>query len=302
MKLVNQNINLNYYKIFYMVAKLKSFSRASEELHVSQPSISYSIKKLEKELNVQLFYRDKKKITLTNEGTNVLKYVKKALYTFNIIEENALNTNGSLSIGAPAHITISYIFDYLKKFLNTYSNINLILETGNIDKLIDKMENYELDFIIDTFPKNCKYNNIKSIKIAKFKKGFIYNREKMSFLNNKKLEIEDLKNYTLILPLKNNNYRKELDLILYKNNIKPKNIIEVTNTSLMYKFVDEGFGIGYLIEELIEKNDKYGIVDFNYELPTCELDIIYIEKYNSLIAKKFIKYILERNNIDEKVE
>ena len=51
MELVENNIDLNLYKIFYVVAKYESFSKAANELYVSQPAISYSIKKLEEELN-----------------------------------------------------------------------------------------------------------------------------------------------------------------------------------------------------------------------------------------------------------
>lgn len=58
---MNFNFDLNLYKVFYMVAKNNSFSKAAEELLVTQPSVSYSIKQLEERLEIKLFQRNQKK-------------------------------------------------------------------------------------------------------------------------------------------------------------------------------------------------------------------------------------------------
>ena len=57
MDVIESNIDFNAYKTFYAVAKYESFSKAASELYISQPAVSYSIKKLEEELNIQLFIR-----------------------------------------------------------------------------------------------------------------------------------------------------------------------------------------------------------------------------------------------------
>lgn len=300
MKLINKNINLNNYRTFYTVAKLQSFSLAAEELFISQPAISFSIKQLETELNLKLFYHDKNKLFLTKDGEKALIYVEQALYNFNMIEENISKSNGSIAIGSTAHLAIGYIFPYLKDFLEIFPEIELVFETGSVDKLIEKMENHEIDFIIDTFPQDCKYNNIKVRKITDFKKSFIYNNQYFKELNNNTISINDLVNYTLIMPSKTNAYRKEIDKLLYENNVVPKSIIDVASTSLMYKFVNEGLGLGYIIEELIENKEKYNVVKFNNEMLKCEVDLIYIDDYATLMAKKFIDYIIERENKNEK--
>lgn len=62
MSLYRNNIDFNSYKVFYFVAKCKSFSKASEKLFISQPAVSISIKKLEEQLNVTLFKRNQKGI------------------------------------------------------------------------------------------------------------------------------------------------------------------------------------------------------------------------------------------------
>ena len=70
---------LDNYRIFYEVAKTQSFSRASENLYISQPAISQSIKQLEFALQCSLFHRHAKGVTLTKEGETLFSYVTNAL-------------------------------------------------------------------------------------------------------------------------------------------------------------------------------------------------------------------------------
>ena len=98
------NINLELYKVFYVVAKNKHMTKASEELHISQPAISQSIKKLEEELGGTLFIRSNKGMELTSEGKMFYDYIKSALELI----QNAENeftlfkdlSKGSIKLGA----------------------------------------------------------------------------------------------------------------------------------------------------------------------------------------------------------
>ena len=59
---------LDYYRVFYETARFRSFSTAAQHLYISQSAISQCIQQLESDLNVQLFVRTKRGISLTNEG------------------------------------------------------------------------------------------------------------------------------------------------------------------------------------------------------------------------------------------
>ena len=72
------NINLNLYKTFYDVARYGSFSKAAEFTYTTQPAISKSIKKLENDLETELFYRKSNGIELTEKGRELLFYVEKS--------------------------------------------------------------------------------------------------------------------------------------------------------------------------------------------------------------------------------
>ena len=69
------NIPFDYYKIFYYVAKNKSFTKAAEELYISQPNITRTIKKLEEMLDISLFSRNNHAVNLTPEGEEFYKRI-----------------------------------------------------------------------------------------------------------------------------------------------------------------------------------------------------------------------------------
>lgn len=73
-------VNLELYKVFYTVAKCGSLTKAAEELYISQPAVSQSIKQLEEQLNVTLFKRTRRGMELTPEGGEVIiERVNKAM-------------------------------------------------------------------------------------------------------------------------------------------------------------------------------------------------------------------------------
>ena len=74
------NVDLELYRVFYTVAKHKHMTKASEELHISQPAISQSIKKLEDQIGGTLFLRSNKGMDLTSEGKMFYEYVKGRSY------------------------------------------------------------------------------------------------------------------------------------------------------------------------------------------------------------------------------
>ena len=109
MALPCNNLNLNLYRVFYTVAKTKSFSESSRLLHISQPAISKHIQNLEYELNTLLFYRTNRGIEPTAEAKNLLTYVERA-YNFLMLGEKQLVESkelmkGKISIGVTSCVS-----------------------------------------------------------------------------------------------------------------------------------------------------------------------------------------------------
>ena len=81
---------LDLYKVFCQVGKSKSFSKASKELYMTQPAVSQAIMQLEGELDIRLFNRTSKGVTLTNEGSLLYEYVNSAINLINVGEKKIL--------------------------------------------------------------------------------------------------------------------------------------------------------------------------------------------------------------------
>ena len=69
------NINFEYYKIFYIIAKNKNITKAANELNISQPAISRMLKTMERQLNTKLFIRKTKGVILTHEGNELYRLI-----------------------------------------------------------------------------------------------------------------------------------------------------------------------------------------------------------------------------------
>ena len=123
------NIDLELYRVFYIVAKNKHMTKASEELHISQPAISQSIKKLENQLGGSLFLRSNKGMELTEEGKMFYEYIKGALELINNAENEFTSfkdlSKGEIKIGCSTTLTKLILIDAIKKFHDEYPNINI---------------------------------------------------------------------------------------------------------------------------------------------------------------------------------
>ena len=186
------NVDLELYRVFYIVAKNKHMTKASEELHISQPAISQSIKKLEEQLGGTLFLRSNKGMELTEEGKMFYEYVKGALELINNAENDFTSfkelSKGEVKIGCSTTLTKLILIDALKDFHNEYPNININITNDLTNNLINDLKLGKLDFVIFN-ESNVKENNLYLEKIKELKQGFIYNPK---FYNDEINSFEEL--------------------------------------------------------------------------------------------------------------
>ena len=287
------NIDLELYRIFYIVAKHKHMTRASEELHISQPAISQSIKKLEEQLDGTLFIRSNKGMELTNEGKMFYDYVKGALELINNAENEFTSfkdlSKGEIKIGASTTLTKIILMDALKKFHKDYPNIEINITNDLTSNLLIDLNKGKLDFVIFN-EGDIKETNIKVNQIAELKQGFLYNPD---FFNDNIKKVDELNNYPLIMQKKESNSRKFIDEQMLKQNILLKPKTEVVSQDLVIEFTEAGFGIGFGIIELAKKNyPNLKEISINDKIPKTKIYIAENKSINLPFAsKKFIEYL-----------
>lgn len=287
------NVDLELYKVFYAVAKHKHMTKASEELHISQPAVSQSIKKLEDQLGGTLFLRSNKGMELTEEGKMFYEYVKSALELINNAENEFTSfkdlSKGEVKIGCSTTLTKLVLINALKDFHLDYPNININITNDLTSNLINDLKLGKLDFVIFN-ESNIKETNLNLEKIKELKQGFIYNPELYDDnINN----FEDLNNVPLILQKEESNSRKLLDYIALQNNVKLIPKMEVVSQELITEFTNIGLGIGFAIIDLAKINFKnLKELNINKKIPNINIYLATNKSVSLTFASKmFIKYL-----------
>lgn len=287
------NVDLELYKVFYVVAKNKHMTRASEELHISQPAISQSIKKLEDQLGGTLFLRSNKGMELTEEGKMFYEYVKGALELIGNAENEFTSfkdlSKGEIKVGCSTTLTKLILMDALENFHKDYPNININIVNGLTSNLINDLKLGKLDFVIFN-ESNVKENNLYLEKIKELKQGFVYNPD--YYTDNVKT-FSDLNKLPLILQNGESNSRKLLDYIALQEHVKLIPRMEVVSQELISEFANIGLGIGFVIIDLANRNFKnLKELEINKTIPNINVYLALNKSISLTFAsKKFIDYL-----------
>ncbi len=287
------NADLELYKVFYVVAKNKHMTRASEELHISQPAISQSIKKLEDQLGGTLFLRSNKGMELTEEGKMFYEYVKGALELIGNAENEFTSfkdlSKGEIKVGCSTTLTKLILMDTLENFHKDYPNININIVNGLTSNLINDLKLGKLDFVIFN-ESNVKENNLYLEKIKELKQGFVYNPD--YYTDNVKT-FSDLNKLPLILQNGESNSRKLLDYIALQEHVKLIPRMEVVSQELISEFANIGLGVGFVIIDLANRNFKnLKELEINKTIPNINVYLAMNKSISLTFAsKKFIDYL-----------
>ena len=291
------DISLDLYKIFYVVAKNKNMSKASEELFISQPAISQSIKKIENQLGGALFLRSKKGMELTEEGKMLYAYIKNAMELI----ENAENEftsykqieKGEIKIGCSTTLTKLFLLDKIEKYHNKYQNIKIDIINELTSSSIENLKLGKLDFVV-FLDDNVDTKDILVTKIGEIKQGFLYNP---NYFEDTFYNFKDLEKTNLILPKKPSNSRRFIDNILYKNGVNINPDIETVSQDLIIELTNIGLGIGFAIIDLSKQKYKnLKELKINKYIPKIP---IYLGVNKSILptfaTKKFLDILLNNN-------
>ena len=132
-------------KAFYTVARLGSVTQAAKKLGLSQPTVTTQIRQLESRYSVELFYRGGRRLTVSDDGARLLPKVKILLQQEADIEfhlRNCGQAQGTLRIGATAPY---YILDLVKSFRERLPQIEVSVEIGNSQDVLEALEDYRVD-------------------------------------------------------------------------------------------------------------------------------------------------------------
>lgn len=270
------NINFEYYKVFYVIAKNKNITKAANELNISQPAISRMLKTMEDQINTKLFIRKTKGVILTNEGKELYRLIADNIDNImkSEISFSKIINNKTLKIaGNKSYINYLIANNKLDNIFNSDLSINII-DTNNFDLLNSQLSSNLIDFAFISEPNNYKFNDELVFK-ALNEFHLVYASKKS---DNKSIVIF--------------NNKKFIDLskiYLQSKNISADKFIQVDDYDNIYPLIFNGYANGFLIKEYINsylENKEYSKINISDDLSTIKIGIIY-NVNNELKIKKY---------------
>lgn len=299
---VGMNINLELYKTFYVVAKNGNITKASQELMVSQPAISKSIRNLEQQLRCCLFIRNKFGVVLTEEGKIFYEKIQLAMEIIENAQAQLLEMihldYGVLNIGISNTLTQCYLLPFIESFTSEFPNIKINIDTSPTYKLITKVRNGLIDFIILNLPYSIP-TDFEIEKLRDIQDCFMAS-EKYLFLKGRVVPIEEMNRYPLILIAKGSNTRYFLDDFCARHHITLSPKMELASNSLVTSFIKRGLGIGIVTKDYLNDELKDGSLFEIHTIPKINkrgIGVIYLKNKNlSCCATKFLELLKREKN------
>jgi DNA-binding transcriptional LysR family regulator len=273
------NIDLEYYRIFYFVAKAGSFTQAGEELCISQPAVSQAIKLLETNLGSKLFIRIPKGVKLTPEGEVLYNYVQRG-YEYLVMGEEKFQKmldleNGEIRIGASDMTLQFYLLPYLEKFHEKFPKIKVTVTNAPTPETLDFLYEGKIDFGIVSEPFEAK-PDIEVTKVREIQDIFVAG-SRFNYLNGRVLSYKELESLPIICLEHNTSSRKYIDEFLQSNDVILTPEFELAMSDIIVKFAGRNLGVGCVMSDFAQDAIADGTLfelKFNKKIPKRHFCII----------------------------
>ncbi|WP_155593087.1 LysR family transcriptional regulator [Lysinibacillus cavernae] len=287
---------LDLYRVFCVVAKNNSFSRAAKDLYMTQPAVSQAMMQLEKELGTRLFNRTPKGVTLTTEGSLLFEYTNSALGLLDAGEEKLLEfknlTTGQLKIGVGDTISRFFLMPYLEAFHTMYPSIKLQMLNGTTSEICNFIKSGEVDIGFCNFPIE---NSTLQLTVCTDIQDIFVCGEKYKTLSSKCLSYEDLLKFPLIFLEKKSNSRRYVEDYLFTKGVRIEPEFELGSHDLVLEFARSNLGIACVTKEFskdyLQQGHLYELA-LKENIPARSIGMCYLKTVPlSRAATKFVEII-----------
>lgn len=294
------NVNLEYYKIFYYVAKHGGITMAARELCISQPAVSQAIKQLEKDMGTPLFTRTSKGVMLNQAGSILYEYVSKG-YESIIAGERKLKEltdldYGEVRIGA-SDMTLKYfLLPYLEQFHIKYPNIKVNVTNAPTPRTIEHLYAGRIDFGVVSTP--ILDDHKLEVTIAKNIEDIFVAGNKFWYLKEKMLSYKDLMKLPYICLEGDTSTRVYVDRFLKKEEVRLIPEFELATSDMIVQFAIRNLGIGSVVADFASeaiKNEKVFKLTFDKSVPVRKICVINDDKSPMSVAATKLMDIIKKD-------
>lgn len=254
-------MDINALNIFIEVAEHKSFTRAGEKLGYSQPTVSFQIKQLEKELGVQLFDRIGHTVNLTDAGRDALQYAQRICQ---MSREMALGADqrrepkGVLRMAIPDSLSSPLIVREFGRFRTRYPKVQLHITTADTSEVLRLLDHNEVDLVctMDVPVYDTAYVIADEERVGVHVVASANN----PLAQRKQVDVEEVLPYPFLLTEKGMSYRRLWDEHLAQKNLEIQPVLEMGDADLICRLVEEDMGLSLLPDYVTEDAVKRGTV------------------------------------------
>ncbi|MBR3949224.1 MAG: LysR family transcriptional regulator [Oscillospiraceae bacterium] len=252
-------MDLRSLNIFIEVAELGSFTKAGEKLGYSQPTISFQIKQLEKEMGVPLFDRIGHTVSLTDSGRDALGYAQEIC---RMSQEMLLGTDGRreasgvLRLGMADSLCAPLIAGQFRKFREEYPKVSLEISTGDTGMLLEYLDHNEVDMIC-TMDDHVYDPNYVIANEEEMPAHFVVSVNN-ALAKQKIRSVDELLNQPFLLTEKGMSYRRLMDEKLARNSREIRPVLETGRADLICALAEENAGVAFLPDYVTEDGVRKG--------------------------------------------
>lgn len=287
--------SLNSLLVFHEVAKRRSFSKAAEELFISQPAVTKHIKELERKVGMGLIQRRRGGFALTEVGKILFKYTHKIsshlMDIENLLEDLKKDHQGILKIGTTESYSKGLMPKLLSGFQASCPFMKIALDVGNSEEIEKSLLVYKNDLVLIAVTK--KTSRFESIPFLKEELVLIVSPNH-PLVKRKTVSLKGLGRYPLIIRAKGSTTRRIILQAFKEVGIHPSLLIEAGSSEFIKQWVSEGKGVSIIVKRTVEDEEKRGIIKTIPLLEKLYLQVAFLylkeEKSNPAI-KTFINFI-----------
>ena len=288
------NYTLNQLQIFLKIVQTESVTKASEELHLTQPAVSIQLKNFQDQFEIPLTEVVGRRIYITDFGREIAEAAENIINQVYAINYKTLAYKGQLTGRLKISVvsTGKYVMPYfLADFMQQHSGIELLMDVTNKNKVVESLENNEVDFaLVSILPHTL---NIEKLNLLQ-NKLFLVGSAETKFKKPTSTK-EIFKYLPLIFREKGSGTRQTMESFIERNNISVVKKMELTSNEAVKQALLAG--LGYSIMPLIGiKNELH-----NNELQIIEIkglpikttwSLIWLKgKKHSPVSKSFLEYL-----------
>lgn len=249
------NINYNYYRVFYYVARQRNFTQAADILMSSQSNVTRTIKLLENELGCSLFVRSNRGVKLTPEGEKLYDHIRIAVEQIQAGEEelsaDKSMLSGAISIGVSGVALRCFLLPVLKDFQQKYPRIHLRISNHSTPQAIAALKNGSVEIALVTTPvenhNSLKIKNVKDIhSVAVCGSAF-------SELTEKTLELSEIAKYPIVSLGPHTMTREFYSEWFMQHGLAFTPEIEASTSDQILPLVQSNLGIGFVPSEFLDE-------------------------------------------------